>query len=538
MAQYTSSDTTTKGTVVNAVLDSVANTITYTVTTASGVSASTTVSSTVDPQSGGSGVIIELKKQLVANNGGNVMIISAVAGFGNALNATYGDVNRKAERAQATATATDTPVANETQPIPTDTNATPVIPTPAQTEQVQNTTPAPDPEYTTDSLGNSYKNGVLYRAAEVVENEQPQSAVGYGDDPGAEYTTDSLGNTYKNGELYRAAEVIENPEPPTATGYGDDPGQEYTTDSLGNVYKNGELYRAAEVNEDPSPANGLQAPKLNTQSQATQQDAANFAQLGDWRVRLALAPGATYLYKNKGNEGILLPLAATDGVIFPYTPAISVQYAASYDSTELTHSNYKFYQYKSSSVENISITCDFTAQDTAEANYLLAVIHFFRSVTKMFYGQDQNPSNGTPPPLCYLYGLGAFQFDNHPLAVTNFTYTLPTDVDYIRAGATTTPPGVSKAPSNVPINSNSVSGDRANNNGLTTGGGQAPPQFSSSDGTRTPTYVPTKMQITISAIPIVTRNDISNNFSLNGPKPNYGSGALLQGTKRKGGGIW
>ena len=156
----------------------------------------------------------------------------------------------------------------------------------------------------------------------------------------------------------------------------------------------------------------------------------------------------------------------------------------------------------------------------------------------MFYGQDQNPSNGTPPPLCYLYGLGSFQFDNHPLAITNFTYTLPTDVDYIRAGATTTPPGVSKAPSNVPINSNSVSGDRATNNGLATGGGQAPPQFSSNDGTRTPTYVPTKMQITITAIPIVTRNDISNTFSLNGPKPNYGSGALLQGTKRKGGGIW
>ena len=295
---------------------------------------------------------------------------------------------------------------------------------------------------------------------------------------------------------------------------------------------------SAEANNNTNQ-NGLTAPKLNTQSQATQQDAANFAQQGDWRVRLALAPSADYLYKNKGKEGILLPLAATDGVIFPYTPAISVQYAAAYDGTELTHSNYKFWQYRSSSVDSVSITCDFTAQDTSEANYLLAVIHFFRSVTKMFYGQDQNPTNGTPPPLCYLYGLGSFQFDTHPLAITSFTYTLPTDVDYIRAGATTTGPGVSKAPSSVETqNSNSVSGDRLNSSGLNKGALTAAPQFASNDGTRTPTYVPTKMQISITAIPIVTRNDISNNFSLNGPGLNYGSGALLQGSKRKGGGIW
>lgn len=310
----------------------------------------------------------------------------------------------------------------------------------------------------------------------------------------------------------------------------------WSLDEEGNpVYVGGDFVEPSTLSQSPS-TRGLSAPQVNTNSQATQQDAANFAQLSDWRVRLALAPSANYLYKNKGNEGILLPLAATDGVIFPYTPAISVQYAASYDATELTHSNYKFFQYKSSSVDNISITCDFTAQDTTEANYLLAVIHFFRSVTKMFYGQDQNPVNGTPPPLCYLYGLGSFQFDTHPIAITGFTYTLPTDVDYIRAGATTTNPGVSNAPSNVPNNSNDISQSRLG--ALQPGGGAAPPNFASNDGTRTPTYVPTKIQMSISAIPIVTRNDISNNFSLNGPNPNYGSGALLQGSKRKGGGIW
>lgn len=278
---------------------------------------------------------------------------------------------------------------------------------------------------------------------------------------------------------------------------------------------------------------GLSTSLNDTRSKATQQDVANFQAKPDWRVRLSLAPGATYLYKDS-TPGILAPLATTDGVIFPYTPAISVQYAASYDATELTHSNYKFFTYRGSAVDSVSITCDFTAQDTFEANYLLAVIHFFRSVTKMFYGQDQNPKIGTPPPLCYLSGLGAFQFDAHPLAITSFNYTLPTDVDYIRAGSTPTPAGVSRAPANQPINSYSVSGSRANANGVNPGGGTAPPQFTTPAGSRDVTYVPTKMSIQISAVPIVTRNDISNKFSLK----EYGTGKLLRGTQRQGGGIW
>ena len=281
---------------------------------------------------------------------------------------------------------------------------------------------------------------------------------------------------------------------------------------------------------------GLSTTLLDTRSKATQQDVANFQAKPDWRVRLSLAPGADYLYKVQppSNAGILQPLAATDGVIFPYTPSISVQYAANYDPTELTHSNYKFFTYRGSAVDSVTITCDFTAQDTFEANYLLAVIHFFRSVTKMFYGQDQNPKIGTPPPLCYLSGLGAFQFDAHPLAITSFNYTLPTEVDYIRAGSTPTPAGVSRAPSNTPINTNSISGSRLAAAGAVTGGGRAPPQFNPNGGTRDVTYVPTKMQISISAVPIVTRNDISNKFSLT----EYATGKLLRGTQRQGGGIW
>ncbi len=49
------------------------------------------------------------------------------------------------------------------------------------------------------------------------------------------------------------------------------------------------------------------------------------------------------------------------------------------------------------------------------------------------------------------------------------------------------------------------------------------------------TYVPTKLQITLTLLPIVTRNDISKNFSLE----KYAKGELLKGRSRpSGGGIW
>jgi hypothetical protein len=276
---------------------------------------------------------------------------------------------------------------------------------------------------------------------------------------------------------------------------------------------------------------GSRGAVQRTRAQATSQDNNYLSRLPDWRVRLQLAEGATYLYKSQDSPGILGPLQDTNGVIFPYTPNIQVQYGAHYDPVDITHSNYKVFQYKNSSVDNISITADFTAQDTYEARYLLAVIHFFRSVTKMFYGNDLNPKNGTPPPLCYLSGLGEFNFNQHPLAVTNFTYTLPTDVDYIRATTeANSPPGVNQSAANVRNNTGNPTVERTSSSGLQPGGITAPPNFRTNyvTGARDPTYVPTKMQIIISAVPIMSRNVISTKFSLK----DYASGKLLRGSSQ------
>jgi hypothetical protein len=358
--------------------------------------------------------------------------------------------------------------------------------------------------------------------------------VGWGLDENGNPVWVTAGYVDATGQTFTSAPQSQPDSSPTGPARDDNgnlmPG--WNEDEFGTPYYVGNGFVAPTTQASANATRqGITTNLANTQGDATNQDSKSFEKAKDWRVRLSLAPSAKYLYK-ADVPGILKPLQSTNGVIFPYTPTVSAVYAASYDSSELVHSNYKIYNYKNSNVDTVTITGDFTAQDTNEANYLLAVIHFFKSVTKMFYGQDQNPRNGTPPPLVYMSGLGTFQFDNHPLAVTNFTYSLPNEVDYIRAGSTTNEPGSSTAGQTTVNNTDNASTARIQSSGL----GVKVPNFQRQQATinSNATYVPTKMQIVITCIPIVTRNDISNRFSLR----DYATGALLQGSKNSGGGIW
>jgi hypothetical protein len=304
----------------------------------------------------------------------------------------------------------------------------------------------------------------------------------------------------------------------------------------------GQVVPVATAADAAQEAAALQAATLDkARAQNTIAEQRKNVNNADWRVKLRLAPLADYLYMAKP-PGILAPLAP-DGVIFPYTPTIQTSYKATYATTDITHSNYRGYFYQGSAVEPFTISSTFTAQSTAEAEYLLAVIHFFKSVTKMFYGQD--PQRGTPPPLVYLTGLGQFQFNEHPCVVSGFTYDLPADVDYIRAYS-----------ANV-NNSNMLQQRQANNstgpgtswgngilggvlggavnrlassklfNGqpLPKGGMNIPPAPANLGPKILPTYVPTKMTIAVSLLPVVSRQAQSQRFSVR----QYATGDLQKG---------
>ena len=253
---------------------------------------------------------------------------------------------------------------------------------------------------------------------------------------------------------------------------------------------------------------------------------------GDWRVRLRLAPGATYLYKDKDvATSILAPLATSNGVVFPYMPSITTSYNANYDQTDLTHSNYRGQFYKSSYVGDINITGTFTAQNTQEANYLLAVIHFFRSATKMFYG-EKDSFRGAPPPLVYLFGLGQYQFNAHPCVIRSFNYSLPNDVDYIRTKPNNYNVNLNNTLPKTESGGNPISAviSRLRNALLPKGALPNVPQelitvSQSVSNIDNSTYVPTKISVTISLLPIQTRNQQSQQFSVKG----FANGELLKG---------
>jgi hypothetical protein len=281
-----------------------------------------------------------------------------------------------------------------------------------------------------------------------------------------------------------------------------------------------------------SPSNDAQAVSqsevstgvFQAQNQETNRALSQMPINTDWRVVLRLAPGSNYLY-NAPNAGLLAPLKVTNGVVFPYTPSISTSYKANYSTYDLTHSNYRGYFYQNSYTDAVQLKATFTAQSTSDAAYVLAVIHFFRSVTKMFYGQDAQ--RGSPPPLVFLSGLGDYQFNNHPCVVSNFSYNLPADVDYISSGA----------PNNLGLNLQPLQ-----NLYSTTLNAIAPtatrlaaaflPPGAQNDLPaplqsllNNPTYVPSKMDIDISLLPVQSRSQVSKQFSLK----NFANGQLIKG---------
>jgi hypothetical protein len=113
--------------------------------------------------------------------------------------------------------------------------------------------------------------------------------------------------------------------------------------------------------------------------------------------------------------------------------------------------------------------------------------------------------------------------------VQSFTYDLPTDVDYIRAYS----PNVNNSSmlqQRQSVNSGfsaflSQSAKNLLNAGLPVGGTTIPPAPQLLGTSTQPTYVPTKMTISLSLLPIQSRQQVSQKFSLR----QYANGDLLKG---------
>lgn len=222
----------------------------------------------------------------------------------------------------------------------------------------------------------------------------------------------------------------------------------------------------------------------------------------DTRVRIVVPNGP--LRDILLNGPVLYPLSPTNGVLFPYTPNITINHGAQYNPENLTHSNYTYQFYQFSNTESITITATFACKNSTDAAYVVAAQHFFRTVTKMFYGQDAEA--GLPPPVLRLEGHGDYQFGAHkdtpggvPIVITSFGITLPEDVDYISTNAAANSVNAAAAAASLKANS-SV------------------------------TRVPIVQSFSITCSPLYSRKSISQEFGFR----KFASGQLLATSTRGG----
>jgi hypothetical protein len=148
------------------------------------------------------------------------------------------------------------------------------------------------------------------------------------------------------------------------------------------------------------------------------------ANANDWRVRLSLPTWPSFR-----TSPVLKPLKEAGGLVFPYTPMININSGANYTKEAVTHSNFAFQAFKNSEPGAIEITAPMNVEDSTQALYWIAAVHYLRSISKMFSGND--PKAGNPPPIVFLNGYGNFVFKNVPVVVTRFSCQLPQDCDYI-----------------------------------------------------------------------------------------------------------
>jgi len=146
--------------------------------------------------------------------------------------------------------------------------------------------------------------------------------------------------------------------------------------------------------------------------------------IDDWRVRMTLPTWPSF----RGSS-VLKPLKDAGGMIFPYTPQITLGSSATYTSMTPVHSNFKFNTYQHSDPGTISIVAPMNVEDADQALYWIAALHYFRAMTKMFSGND--PKAGNPPPIVHLNGYGSYVFNNIPVVVSSFTTALSAECDYI-----------------------------------------------------------------------------------------------------------
>ena len=158
----------------------------------------------------------------------------------------------------------------------------------------------------------------------------------------------------------------------------------------------------------------------------------------DWRVKLTIPQGSTLENYFFSDNELLAPLNETKGIFWPLTPSMVIQHSANYNALSQTHNNYPFQAYQNSQVDQINIIGEFPVQNSDDAKHWVATVKFLRTITKMFFGQE-DAFKGNPPPILHLSGYGDHMFNKVPVIVNSFNVELRSGIDYISTNQSNTP---------------------------------------------------------------------------------------------------
>jgi hypothetical protein len=179
--------------------------------------------------------------------------------------------------------------------------------------------------------------------------------------------------------------------------------------------------------EDKTAAEKAAAEKAK--QEATVKTSPDMSPFSDWRVRIRPMRGTDIF----GDGFLKETFSVTDNsVIFPYTPgSFPLSVSADYSQQAMAAVNQDFYAYQRTQMPTITASSMFSSQTVNQAKYALAVIHFFRSITKMRYG-EKDKNAGEPPPRVFLDAFGQYNIRSLPVYITGFSYDLPDSVNYTK----------------------------------------------------------------------------------------------------------
>jgi hypothetical protein len=155
--------------------------------------------------------------------------------------------------------------------------------------------------------------------------------------------------------------------------------------------------------------------------------------------RTSLTVGAPQYFQ--GPAGVL---RSTGGIMFPIQPDIVYSQSVNYSPYDLVHTNYTYNTYRNTPSPSIQITAQFVNSTQDEHVYTQGVIHFLRSVTKMYYGFGDLDGQGgavagTPPPVLRFSSYGQTLFNNVPVVVSMVSIPFQSDTDLIEVNGVALP---------------------------------------------------------------------------------------------------